>query len=194
MVFGLDLPAVAPVHEIVVSVGGRVRPGLMIRASRRIEAAPVERIAAALDRLAEALGARLVLTAFRGERDAATARALLPLLAAPAEALEPDIDEHVRRVCGARLVVSSRYHPIVLAARAGVPVLAVSEQAKVRSLVDQIGAPAAKRFDSWDELGGATPAPRLEAGFVVDGLERAHDALALLVEAASASRSQRSGG
>jgi polysaccharide pyruvyl transferase CsaB len=192
VVFGLDLPRPPPTGEIVVSVGGAVRPGLVSPAARRIDVPPLEEMAVAIDLLADRLNARVVLTRFRGVRDAETAAALRDVLRADAEVLGPDVDEHVRRVCGARVVVSSRYHPVVLAARAGVAAVAVSAQPKVRSLVAQIDEPWVALADSWVTLGDWMPVESPGRGVVVEGLERAHDALAALVAEAGGARGQQS--
>ena len=200
VVFGLDVARLTPTtsdhtDEIVVSVGGSVRPGVVSPASRRIEPAPVDEIAAAVDLLAERIGARVVLTRFRGERDADAALTLHRSLASESEVLADDVDEHVRRVCGARLVISSRYHPIVLAALAGVPAVAVSDQAKVRSLVAQIDRPSVRSVGSWERVGAdAPPEPDPTGPAVPAGVERAHEALARLVADAGAARAERSRG
>lgn len=197
LVFGLehDHRDVTPAAEIVVSVGGGVRPGLLSPASRRIEAPPIGEIAAALDHLADAMQARVVLTRFRGERDAATAAQLQQRLAADSEVLSADVDEHVRRVRSARLVVSSRYHPVVLAATAGVPAIVVSEQLKVQALVDQLARPSIRRSASWAEAAQQVPPVADDTtGSSSEGLERTHDALERLVAEAGAPRGERSGG
>lgn len=200
VVFGLDVARFAPTgpdhpDEIVVSVGGSVRPGLVSPASRRIEAAPVDEIAAAVDLLAEALGARVVLTRFRGDRDADDAVALRRRLSCESEVLADDVDEHVRRVCGARLVVSSRYHPLVLAALTGVPAVAVSDQAKVRSLVAQVDRRSIRSVGSWAQVAAdGPPDPDPGGPAVPEGVERAHEALVRLVDDAGAARTDRSRG
>lgn len=195
LVFGLHLDLARRGRdrpEIVVSVGGSVRPGLVAPASRRIEPAPVAEIARALDGLAAVLDATVALTRFRGERDAAAAAELAERLGAEAVVLPADVDEHVRRVAGARLVVSSRYHPVVLAARAGVPAVVVSDQPKVASLVEQLDRPDIIRVGSWAEAGTLRPgggqADLGLPGALSEGVRRAHDALAALVAAARAAR------
>jgi len=193
VVFGLELPAVERRREIVVSVGGTVGSGVITPARRRIRPAPIGLIAEAVDRLASRLDATVVLTRFRGARDAAAAAELADRLRSPSEVLSDDVDEHVRRVCGARVVVSSRYHPIVLAARAGVPALAVSTQAKVRSLAVQIGSPGVQIFDSWDDVGRAET-PEAVPPAVLEGVAVAHEAVGALVRAARATRAERSSG
>lgn len=191
VVFGLELPTPEPTGEIVVSIGGSVRPGRIVPAARRLDPAPIAEMAPVIDRLAQRLDARVVLTRFRGERDATAAFGLQAALHAEAVVLEPDVDEHVRRVCGARLVLSSRYHPLVLAARAGVAAVAVSAQPKVRSLVGQIDRPWVQLAGSWAEIGETMPESP-GRGVVPDGLDRAHEALAALVAEARATRARRS--
>jgi polysaccharide pyruvyl transferase CsaB len=193
VVFGLEFVDAPPANEIVVSVGGSVRSGLVSPASRRIESAPTEEIASAVDRLAAALDATVVLTRFRGERDGVAAREIAELMAAPTEILGPDVDEHVRRVSGARLVISSRYHPLVLAARSGVGAIAVSSQAKVQSLVAQLGSDQVRRVESWGDV-ATTALPEGGPGAVPGGLAAARHALSVLVAEAGAFRDQQRGG
>lgn len=191
VVFGLELPTPEPTGEIVVSIGGSVRPGRIVPAARRLDPAPIAEMAPVIDRLAERLDARVILTRFRGDRDATAALELRGALRSEAEVLAPDVDEHVRRVCGARLVLSSRYHPLVLAARAGVAAVAVSAQPKVRSLVDQIDRPWVQIAASWAQIGETTPETP-GPGVVPEGLDRTHEALAALVVEARAARVRRS--
>ena len=191
VVFGLELPASEPSGELVVSMGGSVRSGRVVPAGRRLDPPPLAEIAPAIDRLAERLGARVVLTRFRGDRDATAAIELAGMLRSETEVLSSDVDEHVRRVCGARLVLSSRYHPLVLAARAGVAAVAVSAQPKVRSLVGQIDRPWVQIADSWAQIGEAAPESP-GRGVVPVGLDPAHEALATLVVDAGAARARRS--
>lgn len=191
VVFGLDLPTVEPAAEILVSVGGAVGPGVVSPASRRIEAPPIDAIAGALDRLAVALGARVVLSRFRGARDADIANELAATLVTDAEVLADDVDEHVRRVMGARLVVGSRYHPIVLAARAGVPALVVSDQAKVRSLAQQLHDCGVRLVPSWDLVTASSVPLAPAVGTVLPGVTTAHESIEALVVAAGAARGNR---
>lgn len=190
VVFGRDLPTVERRNEILVSVGGSVAPGLVSPARRRIRPAQTAEIVEAVDLLADRLDASVVLARFRGERDASAAQAIAGRLHARSEVLPDDVGEHVRRVCGSRLVVSSRYHPLVLAARAGVPSIAVSGQDKVRSLVGQVGEPLARLHESWREVGSAEIA-EITAAAAPPEVAVARDAIADLL---SAARAPRSGG
>lgn len=187
VVFGLVVPEPEPRDEILVSIGPATRPALVAPAARRLVAPPVAEIAAGLDALAATLSCRVVFGAFRGPRDVEAARAVGARLEAPWEVLAVnDIDEHVRRLVGARTVVASRYHPVVLAAVAGVPALVVADQAKIVSLVDQIGRSEVTRVPEWRDLeavdplvrpGSRRPPPRpVEAFAAIDLLvERARE-------------------
>jgi polysaccharide pyruvyl transferase CsaB len=190
LVFGLAMPTVERRSEIVVSVGPSVRPGRIAPAARRLEPAPAAPIARALDELAARLDCRIVLTRFRGRRDHEAARSIAARIRADVEILDDDVDAHVRRVAGARLVVSSRYHPIVLAAASRTPALVVSSQAKLMSLVDQIDDPSVRRVTSWDHLGGSTVGPVPSAVCVPSGIEAANRALIELVRHADATRGE----
>lgn len=190
VVFGLAPPRVETRPEIVVAVGPGTRPGRILPASRRLVAPPIDEIARAVDGLAARLGCRVVLTRFRGERDLAAAARIAPRLTVDHEVLDDDIDEHVRRIAGATLVVSSRYHPIVVAAASAVPVLVVSDQRKLVSLVEQIGDPSVQRANGWAALADAELPPRPASPQIPAGLHRAHEALSTLVLAARTTRGE----
>ena len=188
LVFGLATPPVERRSEIVVSVGPAVRPGRVAPAARRLEPPPLDAIARGLDALAGRLRCRIVLTRFRGDRDHESARSIAARLRGDTDLLSDDVDEHLHRIAGARLVVSSRYHPIVLAAISQTPTFVVSAQAKVRALVEQIDDPSVLRIPSWERLGTATIPPAPSAAPVPKGLDLAHDALRELVRRADATR------
>lgn len=194
VVFGLTLPEVERQDEIVVAVGPSSRPGRLAPAARQLVAAPVNEIARAVDALAERLESRVVFTCFRGRRDAAAALEVAAKIDADHEIFEGDVDEHVRRVSGARIVLSSRYHPIVVAAASGTPVLAVSEQPKVVSLVAQVDNPLVVRCASWDAVARSNSAPQPGPPSIPHGLAIAQYALHELVRAARESRGDQRGG
>jgi polysaccharide pyruvyl transferase CsaB len=194
VVFGLSPPDVERRAEIVVSVGPSSRPGRLAPAARRLDPAPVELIARSLDDLATRLECRVVLTRFRGRRDHDTARAIAARLVTEHEIVDDDVDEHVRRVGAARVVVSSRYHPIVLAVAARTPVLALSTQSKVISLIAQVDDPLARRVASWPDLAAAAVPSPVSSAPIPSGLDAATRALGELVRAAGAPRGDRRGG
>jgi polysaccharide pyruvyl transferase CsaB len=191
VVFDLAPADVERRAEIVVSVGPSLRPGRLAPAARRLDPAPAEAIARSLDDLAARLECRVVFTRFRGRRDHDAARTIAARLVTEHEILEDDLDEHVRRVGAARVVVSSRYHPIVLAVAAGTPVLALSTQSKVISLIAQVDDPLVRRVESWPELAASTVPSAASSPPIPSGLEAATSALGELVRTAAAPRGDR---
>jgi len=188
VVFGLASPEVQRRAEIVVAVGPSSRRGVFVPAARRLVPAPADAIARALDDLASRLECRVVLTRFRGRRDHDTARAVAARLDTEHEILDNDVDEHVRRVSSARVVVSSRYHPIVLAVAAGTPVLVLSTQPKVISLAEQVDDPLVTRVVSWSALAGSSVPSATSSPPIPSGLDAAARAVRQLVSAAGAPR------
>ncbi|MDW3217934.1 MAG: polysaccharide pyruvyl transferase family protein [Acidimicrobiales bacterium] len=161
LAFTLDLPdaPAEPNDEIIVAVGPGVKPGLVRPAARRLVAPPVAQIAAAVERLAVEQGYRVALAGFRGRRDRDVAAELRAALSVDARLVDDTVDAHVGAVAGARLVVASRYHAVVLAARAGVPAHVVSTEPKLRSLAADLG-PDRATLGSWADLAAPTGQPR----------------------------------
>lgn len=184
LVFGLDLGPPARRAEIVVAVGPSTAPGRLRPASRCLTAEDPAPLAAALGALAERLEASVALVAFRGERDRRYAQLLASRIRRDTEILGPDIDAQVDRVRAARLLITSRYHPLVVAARSGTPAIVCSAEPKIASLVDQLAGPLTTRIDDWSALtncGLSEPGdPRL-----VGGVEAHHEVLHRLVAACS---------
>jgi polysaccharide pyruvyl transferase CsaB len=193
LVFGLALPAVERRQEIVVAVGPAVGDGRFSRAARRLQPLNAAAIAKAVDALADRYQCTVVLAAYRGARDRQAAHEIRARLRSPAEVLDDDVDLHVARTVGARLIVSSRYHPIVLAAISGTPAIVVSTQVKVRSLCEMIGAPLIAQATSWAEAGDvdglSTSAPIVPAS-----LDETITAVEELVGEARATRRKALGG
>lgn len=190
LVFGIDAPdtdhrdeVTGRRDEVMVAIGPAVAPGAVRPAATRLQPVPAARIARNVERLADELDCRLVFAEFRGERDRAAAREVASQLAEPPRFLEHDVDAHVEQAASSRLVVASRYHPVVLAARFGTPSIVVSHQEKLRSLVTQVaeGRPGGCiQVSTWDDLpaSGAVsesfvplvPAGLAEVGVVLDAL------------------------
>lgn len=182
LVFGLGLGPLERRAEIVVAVGPSAAPGRLRPASRRLPAEDPALLAAALGALAKRLQARVALAAFRGERDRRYAQLLAARIGQDAEIVGTDIDTQVDRVRAARLLITSRYHPLVVAARSGTPAIVCSTEPKIVSLVDQLAGPLTIRIDDWSALtscGLPEPGdPRL-----VGGVEAHHEVLHRLVAA-----------
>jgi polysaccharide pyruvyl transferase CsaB len=138
-------------RQIVVAVGGAVAPGSLLPAARRIAGDDPPLIAAALDVVAERLDAAVAFVSVRGERDTALAEAVVPRMAASTEIITPEIDQTLDAIAGADLLISARYHSSLVAVQNGVPTVVLSEQAKLRSLVAQIGdRDRIRLIDDWE--------------------------------------------
>lgn len=196
LVFGLDVPAAGRRDEILVAVGPGVGPGALRPAASRLVPVPAAEIAGAVERLAEGLGCAVVFGGFRGARDREAAAAVAEHLGVAHRLLAADVDAHVEQAAASRLVVSSRYHALVLAARAGTPALVVSPQAKLASLVAQLAdaaaragsAPSAASAPTWGELPGPAAVPRPGPPVSLDGLALVDEALVTTIERARTAR------
>lgn len=197
LVFGLDLDIPSGgdrppgTGEVLVAVGPRVRPGLLLPAARRLEPPPIAAVVAAIERLAEREDAPVALAAFRGRRDRDVAEDLAARLTVPCRTVPATVDAHVAAVAGARVVLASRYHAVVLAARAGVPAVVVSSEPKLVSLAADL--PGATRCSTWADVGSlaAVPAALAEP---VPAAGRAAVAVRRLVDEAGAHATPGGGG
>ena len=185
LAFGLDLAPLARRTEIVVALGPGVTPGRLRPASRRLSADDPSLIVAAVGALAKRLGASVALAAFRGRRDLDYAQLLASRSRQDTEVLAPDIATQVDRIRSARLLISSRYHPVVVAARSGTPTIVCSTESKLVSLVAQLASPLVTKIDDWSALSDCEIA---EPGLPVvpEGLGLHHDVLRQLVESSLA--------
>ncbi len=180
LVFGLDLDGLQRRPEIVVAMGSDVAPGRFRPAVRRLTTEDPSLVAAALGALAERVGASIALACFRGGRDLEYARLLASWIRRDTEILGPGIETQVDRIRSARLLVSSRYHPVVIAAGSGTPAIVCSNEAKLDSLVAQLDSPLVAKLDDWSKLAACELA---EPGdpVVPQGVGLHHDALRRLV-------------
>jgi polysaccharide pyruvyl transferase CsaB len=116
------------------------------------------RIASAVDRLAE-LGARVVFLPFGGASDADASTAIIrrchstPLLLPIG-----DLAGAARLIARARLVIGVRLHALILAARFGVPFLAVPYDPKVSALCEDLAYPIAPLWTPGARGGESDPA------------------------------------
>ena len=185
LVFGLDLDALPRRTEIVVALGPGAAPGPLRPAGRSLSTEDPSRVAAGLGALAERLGATVALACFRGGRDRQYAQLLASRIRLDTEILGPGIDAQVDRIRSARLLVSSRYHPVVIAARSGTPAIVCSNEAKLGSLVAQLDSPLVARVQDWSQL-AACEVPEPGDPVVPPGVSLHHDALRALVAASAA--------
>ncbi len=182
LVFGLDLEPSQRRSEIVVAIGGDVAPGRLRPAGRRLTSEDPSLVAAALGALAERVGASIALACFRGGRDLQYAQLLASRIRRDTEILGPGIEAQVDRVRSARLLVSSRYHPVVVAARSGTPAIVCSNEAKLASLVGQLDSQLVSSINQWSELPTCQLSEPSDPA-VPRGVELHHQALRELVAA-----------
>ena len=99
-------------------------------------------LAAAVDRLSRAHGARVAFVPFGGTADAEAATLVIRKCATqPMLVPAGDLEAIARTIAGARLVVGVRLHALILAIRFGVPFLAIPYDPKVSGLIEDIGYP-----------------------------------------------------
>ncbi|MGH7727411.1 MAG: polysaccharide pyruvyl transferase CsaB [Vulcanimicrobiaceae bacterium] len=153
-------PDAPPAHE---QVGGP----LVVAAVRKTAHWPdgIAALAASVDRLAERYGARTAFVPFAGAADAEAATAVIrrcnskPMLL-PLEGL----DAVAAAISRASLVIGVRLHALILAARFGVPFLAVPYDPKVSALLEDLAYPLPPLWTP-GERAAACSAERLDAAW-----------------------------
>jgi polysaccharide pyruvyl transferase CsaB len=134
----------------------------------------VPRIAAAVDRLATAYGARVGFVPFGGAPDAEASTIVMRACRSKPTLLPvDDIASAARIFARARMVIGMRLHALILAIRLGVPFLAIPYDPKVSGLCDDIAYPLEPLW-----VPGAPPAAPASAADAVDAAWARHDELA----------------
>jgi len=142
---------------LTVALGPVAGPGSWRPGRRRLVSDDIAPVVAGLTRLHAAVGGPIRLAAFRGARDERYARLIAAEL--PNAEIVP-AGGALDAVRSAAVVVASRYHAVLVAAAAGVPVLADVRQAKLASLAATDGLEAhVTGFGSWDEVVAVPPVP-----------------------------------
>lgn len=182
LAFCLDLGPLPRRPEIVAALGPSLAPGILGSAERRLRADDPQRVAHALEVVAERLDVALTLLSFRGRPDRDFAKAVASRCRLECEVVASDVDQQVDRIRSARLLISSRYHPIVVAASSGTAAIALSEQAKVVALVEQLNSPLVRQIDDLAALERCELPQPDDYPIVPEGLGRHQEVLSQLVE------------
>ena len=174
LVFLYDPPD-EPVDLTPYGLGAESEPLVVVAARKTTHfdtVAPT--IAAAVDRLANEHGARVAFIPFGGQPDAETATAIIRKCRSKPVLVELDgIDAIAAAIARARLVIGVRLHALILAARLGIPFLAVAYDPKVLGLCEDLEYPLEPLWSAPSLGRGAAPPDAL-----VDSAWTRHDELA----------------
>ncbi len=135
----------------------------------------IDLLARAVDRLSEAHGLRVAFLPLGGASDAEVSTMVIRKCWRPAVLLpEASLARAANIIRGARVVIGMRLHSLILAARQGVPFLAIPYDPKVTAFCSDLAYPLPPLFSL------ETPEPKPPAGAIdaaVDELCTRHDAL-----------------
>jgi polysaccharide pyruvyl transferase CsaB len=110
----------------------------------------VARVAAAVR---EKLGAKIVFIPFQERYDQPFTKTVAALTGEGTTIVEwNDPEEVIRQIEGVDLVVSQRFHGLVLAVLAGIPPVGISEDVKVQRFMEEIGRPCFTGFKDCDAV------------------------------------------
>ena len=160
LAFGLESLGGPREAHLAVALGPDTGPGRFRSARGRLAPGDPTAAAAAVDGLARRLGGSVRFVGFRGARDLDFAAAVMDRCETPARCVT-DHDEQVATVAKARALLTSRYHPAVVAVSNGTPTVVRSDATKLASLVEQVGVPMLRAVSEWDEVRSVElPEPR----------------------------------
>lgn len=178
LVFGLKLSHEAKSDKIVVAVGPITRRGHLRSAQKHLVYDDPVTLAAQLDGLAKRTNSKLHYAPFRGQRDLSYARELEQHLSQALEIVPPDVA--ATSIACARMLITNRYHPLVIAALAGTAAIVCSSEVKVQSLLARLDNSQTIEISDWSRLGDCEHPETLSRKSLV-GVQRHHDALKRLI-------------
>ena len=145
LAFALPLPEVETSDVLVAALRPWTDRRSMLPVGMRPAPAPawfLDGMAAALDEAARRTGLAVRLVALQADRDGEVHRQVASRMRTAVSLVEPGVNDVVREVAEARVVVAMRYHAAVAAALGGRPAVLVGYSDKVLSLGRDLGAGA----------------------------------------------------
>jgi len=180
LVFGLETAPKARSSEILVALGPVATPRRFLPTRGTLRVRVPTRLPELLNSLAGRLDASIAFATFRGPRDRRFAELLAANITRDWAILPHDINEQVGRIASARLLLTNRYHPLVIAARCGTPTIVCSPETKLLSLVEQLPSSPIIKLNDWSKLLDCE-VPEPGFGLSLNSLEAHQEALRHLV-------------